>query len=216
MDDRSNDAAAKFLAMLQGLPIDEEAVQRQLQAERIHAREERLMPFRGSVAEDVFPRLVADKLEPTFALNVMRRFMSNPEARFCVLLGGTSLGKTVAALWGLAAEGGRYVTAEQVRRAWSSDHQDNRQARYDIIGTRYLIIDDVGTEQNDHDAQYAMFEAVNGRQGGRRKTVVTGNVDREKFATRYGERTVARIEHAGGIVELDGKGLRNHGLKVVR
>lgn len=127
---------------------------------------------------------------------------------FLTLYGPTGRGKTVAAAWLLATEGGLYVSvAELCKRVTSSHWRDTPWADR-VLRSRVVVLDDVGTEQDDGRA--AMFEFVNRRQGlTRAMTLITSNLTgREDFLQRYEERTVRRLEHVGRLVLCKGPDLR--------
>jgi DNA replication protein DnaC len=124
-----------------------------------------------------------------------------------VLLGGCGRGKTIAAAWLLAEIGGRYMTSEQLRRTMQSARRDDFEKL--LLGTRVLVLDDVGVEGDVASAEIAVFETVNRRLGlPRGWTLITSNMAWRDFGTRFGERVVSRLEHAAHVVSVEGPSLR--------
>ena len=182
------------------------------------AREERLEAARGVVPEEDFEALVRnEELAPTAALVAVRGWRKNRASlespmTMLVILGETGRGKTVASLWLMAELGGVYVTAEELRRLSRSYGGRDRDDLDRLIKARVLVVDDVGTEQDEESAASAMFEVVNRRMGlARGWTILTGNLTTAQFQARYGERTTRRIHHQGAFVEVSGGDLRRGG-----
>lgn len=187
--------------------------------ERLEAaqREARLVEsgIRGSIADEDFRSACAGTLKDTHALRSVVRWVnarsgsSTRPLSTLVLVGLTGRGKTVAGAWLLAKLGGRYVTAEALRRAVIGTHWRDAETLRDLLNTRCVVVDDAGGEHEANGAKAAMFEFLNRRVGHSRAwTLVTANLTAAEFAERYGERTVRRIEHLGAIVEVSGDDLR--------
>lgn len=208
------------------LPVYDAETQARVDAEREQAeREQRAMERRLRLKEsgiavtgEDLGRLVADQLEDTIALRKVRAWhevasgrrpsRSGRPMRFLALLGPMGTGKTVAAAYVIAERGGMYVTADEVRRAYVSEHEQARDARRRLEAIGVVVVDDVGTERNADDTRHALYELVNRRQRGRQATILTGNMTRQDFTTRYDARMLDRIEHQGAIVEITGESLR--------
>lgn len=188
--------------------------ERRLEAER---RETQLVEtgVRGAITDEDVRAICTDSLAETHALRSVTRWFQARSAgsprplSTLVLVGLTGRGKTVAGAWLLARLGGRYVTAEALRRAVVGTHWRDGVVLADLLNTRCVVVDDAGGEHEANGAKAAMFEFLNKRVGDSRGwTLVTANLTAAEFAERYGERTVRRIEHQGAIVEVAGNDLR--------
>lgn len=207
------DAIAKLMTEIQAnlgsiveeKPVDYEANRRM--AERV----ERLNPWRGFVTDEDYPRILGDRLDSK-ASKVVRSFVeardTNPAARFLWLAGARGTGKTVAALWGLVEIGGRYVTSEELRRAYGQEHDEARYLRPRLTECRLLIVDDIGTAKDESAEERALFELLNSRQGGRRQTILTGNLSRSAISARFCGRVLDRVFHSGRVIDCGTQSLR--------
>ena len=171
--------------------------------------------IRGAITDADVAALVADDIGQTHALVTVQRWLnarsssSTRPLSVLVLVGQTGRGKTVAGAWLLARIGGRYVTAETLRRVVVSTHFRDSQVLEHLLNSRCVVLDDAGGEHDANSAAAAMFELVNRRAGHARAwTLITSNLPKPEFCERYGERTVRRIEHQGAIVEVSGADLR--------
>lgn len=125
---------------------------------------------------------------------------------FALLLGSPGCGKTVATTQALV-RGGCFARAITLSRLSSYDKEDRRTWEA-ALGARTLVLDDLGAETL-HDGWKPMLdELVDVRYGDRARTIVTCNLDKERFKARYGERIVDRIRHDGVIIQCGGKSLR--------
>lgn len=183
-------------------------------------REENLLDHRcgilGAITAEDRQAIISDQgLQRTHALRAVQRWYnvrsgsSKRPMSMLALVGLTGRGKTVAAAWLLARIGGRYVTADTMRRAFVSTHWRDAGKFDELVAQRCLVIDEAGCEIDGDTALAAMTELLNRRQGlDRGWTLVTANIVEEEFRQRYGERAMRRIEHQGAIVEVEGEDLR--------
>jgi DNA replication protein DnaC len=180
-------------------------------AERTRAqRAERLDRYRHAITDDDFGRVIRGELD-TLAFSWTERFLAahqTPRARFLWLTGAVGVGKTVAALWAIAERGGRYVMADDARRAFGQEHDEARALRPRLIDCGLLVVDDVGTARDASEEERALFELLNARQGGRRQTILTGNLSRAEVSERFGGRVISRVFHSGAVVDCGRKNLR--------
>lgn len=178
---------------------------------RMAQRYDRLAPWRGFVTDEDFARIADDKLDSRASIAV-RRFVAardtNPRARFLWLAGPRGTGKTVAALWAVCEDYGRYVTAEELRRAYGQEHDEARGLRPRLVEARLLIIDDIGTSKDGAGEERALFELLNARQGGGRQTILTGNLSRAEVSTKFCGRVLDRVFHSGAVVDCGTTNLR--------
>lgn len=155
--------------------------------------------------------IVADALEDTHALRLVRRWLEARPSPWLVLLGGTGTGKTVAAAWAIAHAHGAYISATQLRALMTRAVWDGDDLP-DAARSRLLVLDDLGAEKETDPEKFqaALFELLNRRQSERTRTIITSNLSRSRLAdrTRYGDRVVDRINHLAHVVELSGATLR--------
>jgi len=142
----------------------------------------------------------------------LRRSRDGRPMRFLVLLGPPSRGKTVAACTVLAELGGYYVSAPELHRRASSPRFSERAKLEELHLGKLVVVDDLGTEDADARMESCLWDLVNARQVSGALTILTGNMSRDAFSERYGDRTVRRIEHQGAFVEVQGDDLRRKSL----
>lgn len=197
------------------------------------AREER------RVARQIPARLWAhlDAPQETAPLAAVRDFMRPEDPRtFLVLAGGVGVGKTLAAAWGLDIEfavrrrlkaeemrirgedpdgtgyvvrqvGGLFLSAMSLVRAGTFNDEFWADARE----TARLVIDDLGTEPRDDKGWAAanLADLLNHRYDWKLKTVLTTNLDFERFKAAYVDlRLGDRLRECGTFFECAGDSLR--------
>lgn len=173
-----------------------ERARRRMVAQRVASR----MP------PETLEALVNGTLENTRALEAVSKWMGSQKA-FCLLLGGTGVGKTVAAMYAFVARGGEFVRSSDLGPAldpWKGDREMDR-VRANSHGV--FVLDDLGIERAD-DARWAVCfdDLVDARQGLR--TVITSNLTPQQIAERYSERARDRIRASCVVVTLTGKSMR--------
>jgi len=183
-----------------------------------HERAQRLHRSggRGAILPEDFDAICSDALTlNTHALQHVRgwhaaRAQGDYKWRTVLaLVGDKGRGKTVAALWLLAQIGGTYATAADLCRWFHSGLPTERSKYDDAIAQRVLIVDDLGTEEKQHNPMGMLFGLVNARAGIREGwTVLTANLTEPEFNARYDERTRDRIRHMGALVMVEGEDLR--------
>jgi DNA replication protein DnaC len=185
--------------------------------ERERERDRRMERMRDANVLDVLPpamvALVAtDRLEPSTALDIVRRWTAYQATRGdkCVLalLGDMGRGKTVAAAWLLAAEGGLYVEAEELSRLHAAKWGDERVRYERLTRAGVLVVDELGTED---DARGAMRDVINRRQG-RRLTLLLGNLSKPDLKARLDPRTWDRLRTCAVVTEVQGESMRRGSL----
>lgn len=127
-----------------------------------------------------------------------------------VLVGGTGVGKTVAAAWALRESGieSSYVKASHL----ASLHRvafSEMQREWDGLVRRspLLVIDELGAgERNDDRARAALHDAIDERQG--RPTLIISNVDGRELAEYLDARTIDRLRGRGVMVAVNGPSMR--------
>ena len=225
---------------------DAEAAVRDAERNKRDANESRLERLRSSgiskhLGRDAngvsdVTRIVRDELEPREALTLIRRFAA-PERdtpqRWLLLAGSTGIGKSVAAGWLLARDGGRYATVHELvelhatlSRGLAPTTLDEANARLRrLVESRVLVLDELGQELQAANLRAALHWLVEARAAmaqSSRYTLVMSNLDantlRERFRSGvYDPRTESRLRpllwrqrDGGGIWELsdrrDGRG----------
>lgn len=153
--------------------------------------------------------IVEGALRDVPALAATKRWMKIQPSPWLVLLGGNGTGKSCAAAYALAELGGEFVTAMQVRPTMTRAVWEGA-AMPSIVTTRFLVVDDLGTENEKDPESFVttFFELLNRRQD--RMTIITSNLSKTRLAepTRYGTRIVDRIKHNAHVLELRGESMR--------
>lgn len=129
---------------------------------------------------------------------------------FLIIMGTTGTGKTIASGWALTQIPGLYIEAQ--RLCFLQKYQDEREK----VGVEYhrhltaglLVVDELGTEEDEERARMMYREVLNKRMKGRRPTIILGNGEAEQLKTRFDERTLDRIHARGMVRGLDGPSLR--------
>ena len=183
-----------------------------------------------SLLEDLgVPRRCADVLgaaKDTPSLEAARGFVPS-EHTFLLLLGSAGAGKSVAAAWALAEavrpifterpynaaewfmRRGLFVRASAAARTGASDFdREDRERFEDWCSTRFLVLDDLGTERAWDGWLSRLDELIDRRYGDKLRTVITSNLDGKTFKERYGERISDRIRHDGQIVIAGAESMR--------
>lgn len=162
--------------------------------------------------------LVLSGMRETEATRAVARH-SREEKTFLVLMGGWGAGKSAAAAQAAAnALKNRrsvvFLRAAECARLSLFDKDDVRTIRA-MRTCGLLVLDDLGGESY-HDTWRATFEEViDVRYQGRQPTVLTTNLNMEKFKQRYGERVADRIRHDGIAQICAEESLRRHEVRVI-
>jgi DNA replication protein DnaC len=161
-----------------------------------------------------------------------RKFLDEaPEdARFLVLLGRKGTGKTMAATLVLSeimrrvsevqrpsggetqrGPPGMFVRATTLSRLSLYDAKDKGWFE-DTVRTSCLVLDDLGTELANDLFRSQLYELLDSRYARSRRTVITSNLDKAAFASRYGEHISDRLREKGISGEFVGESLRKRSL----
>lgn len=126
--------------------------------------------------------------------------------RVLVFAGNAGRGKTTAAQYILAREGGLYTREYGYGRRRNEGGVDLQEA----MGARVLVIDQVsrGVVGNFGEMVAALEEVVDHRVASGRLTVIVGNLSFEQFQERYGTILVDRVFGFGVFVLFAGESLR--------
>ena len=135
------------------------------------------------------------------------------------LAGGPGTGKTIAATWALARNGGCYLAAGILGRIDDQPIRENHtvgDAIDDAKRTGLLVLDDVGTEHEGATgwATGRIADLLCARYDADKPTIVTTNLRRRGadgspgFAERYGARVDDRLREGGLFVALADSSMR--------
>lgn len=153
-----------------------------------------------------------DTLRDVDALARVKEFMAQTHYSvgkpIFVLLGGTGVGKTVAAAWALARRRGTFVEAERVVRLYEGRWKVDADRFQKLIRCELLVIDELGTEEDLARARPAYREIVNRRQSRHRPTLFLGNLNVATLRERFEARTWNRLEAIAEIRGAVGPSLR--------
>ena len=137
------------------------------------------------------------------------------------LSGAPGLGKTFlsACIARTVSENGHsvvYDTAGNVfaqfeARKFLRDSDDGREARDETrryLGCDLLILDDLGSELTTQFTQSALYELINGRLVGGKRTVISSNLSMEEAAVRYSPQIASRLEGEYLLMAFFGQDIR--------
>lgn len=132
-----------------------------------------------------------------------------------VLVGGTGVGKTVAAAWALRESGSTdssYVKAAHLASIHRVAFSDSRREWEDLVRrSPLLVIDELGAgERNDDRARAAIHDAIDERQG--RPTLVISNVDGSEIGDYLDARTLDRLRGRGTLAACSGPSMRGRSI----
>ena len=160
------------------------------------------------------------KLKETTALKAVNLFMTKPRDAWCLVLAGPKgCGKSTAAaryLWEDTAS--RTASPPKTQRWWTAAKVSRVSSFNDelekLMETAVLVIDDLGVEYMDKGGHFShrLDELIDYRYSNYRKTIITTNLNKKDFNSRYGVRVTDRIregfKHGGDYKEIDEKSLR--------
>lgn len=179
----------------------------------------RVQRFDVPIDPDAADMVNRGQLEPTKALERVQAWWQQRHdsgAVFVlVLVGGTGVGKTVAAAWALRESGttdSSYVKAAHLASIHRVAYSDSRREWDDLIRrSPLLVIDELGAgERNDDRARAAIHDAIDERQG--RPTLVISNVDGKELADYLDARTLDRLRGRGRLAACGGPSLRGRSI----
>lgn len=148
------------------------------------------------------------RLQETAALRHVVAFAGTSKT-ILVLSGPPGVGKTMAMSWALSTDlprSQRMVTAAQLSRL---DRYD-QNVMSGILSCAALGIDDLGSQYVDKSGFFMALldEVINERYASRRRTVITTNLNLDKFTDHYGSRVIDRIREVGTFAHLPGASMR--------
>lgn len=131
-----------------------------------------------------------------------------PSQNITVLAGPPGVGKTVtAAAWAVHSPARpRFLRASALAAA--SRYSQDARAKW--METRSLVLDDLGDEYTDKAGSFLvdLDELVDTYYSDLRTLVITTNLGREEFASRYGVRIADRLRESGRWITMTGPSRR--------
>jgi DNA replication protein DnaC len=144
------------------------------------------------------------------AMAVAKRWLVSPKP-WLVLLGGTGLGKSVAAAWALrqcAERGATVAWAQADTMAVSAGGFGGEERAERLRHVDVLVVDDVGTEHASEFARSVMRGILQARHEDLLRTIVTSNLAGAEFRESVGVRLARRIRDECVAVELRGEPMK--------
>lgn len=211
-------ALLDLASRLDAMVVSDEQIER-YEAERERDRRRERLTASGideHLPPEIVDAVVADELDRTHAVDLVRRwvaYQAGPRTQGSKpvfgLLGNMGRGKTVAAAWLIAAEGGRYMLAEDFCRLQSARFGDERAEYLRLLRLRTLVVDEVGTEESAERGQAMLHDIADRRLA--RRTLLLGNVTKSELRERLDARTTDRLRSCGVFHELAGESMRSGG-----
>lgn len=121
--------------------------------------------------------------EETEAIGLVRGFLGSAD-RFLLMAGNAGRGKSLAACWGLAQLGGRYVRTRDVATAFGDEDEGWLS---DLARTRLLVMDEMVREAQDEKgwAYSKVYDLLDRRQASLLKTILITNAGLDEWKRRY-------------------------------
>ena len=151
--------------------------------------------------------------DPSTQGMVLAARLGRGEGRILILASNAGRGKSTAAAYALTFRPGLWVNSPQLARI--DDGEPGTVRDSDMLRAELLVIDDVGTEHSPGGfAASRLNHVVTVREGMRKPTLITTNLETERFKTVYGDRIASRAnadDEPLGWHTLDGPDLRSPG-----
>mgnify|MGYP000197476718 CR=1 FL=1 len=175
--------------------------------DRFDAAEEAVRGSGASLTAREVRMVARGPLKESEALYVVRRWMSAKEIErpILVLCGDVGVGKTMACAWAISEHGsGKVVHAPTLGRRVLPTRSD-RENGFERINLKssMLVLDDLGTEpsSDEHRWNEAFAMLIEARMSTGR-TIITANMKRKDFASRYDKRIISRLNASSYVMEL--------------
>lgn len=154
-------------------------------------------------------RIARGELKETRFTDAIATWSTMTDRPILVLSSTVGRGKTVAAASALAEQRGRYVSAFDAARLFSSNYSEDADAVDRLIATPLLVLDDVGTEGDRERMASALIRIVEGRRDRGKRTIITTNISRADFKARYPDpRLHSRLDQSSVYVSDKGDDMR--------
>ena len=156
---------------------------------------------RDVLSADAMQRLIDDTTQDTAAMRLVQRWIAAaatarthrlaPQVRVLVLLGERGVGKTVAAAWALAREGGRYAACTDLVGAYATPFAPDRAPYLRARGVGLLVVDEVPRVATK-ECRAMLHDLIDRRQRGQ-LTLVLGNGSPAEWDALLDPRTQDRL-----------------------
>lgn len=142
-------------------------------------------------------------LRDTRALGIVQRWYTSKRAKPTLIAhGNAGCGKSSAAGWLVAACGAVWLRAERARKAYVSNFGAELERLTEAIAQPLLVLEDVGTEQDEVSFGALLCEVLEQRKSHRHRTLLTTNLTQAMWLKRYGDpRIVSRVGAEDVITE---------------
>lgn len=149
------------------------------------------------------PMPLGDPAGAEAAMAAAEDFVADPSRLVLVLSGGTGAGKSMAAGWIVASQGGVWMPATDSNSFEGFEEIRSRMERCEL-----LVVDDLGQERETGAGTTLLIPLLTTRIDRGRRTVVTTNLAPPALTARYGERWISRIRQAGNVYAVGNVDLR--------
>lgn len=152
--------------------------------------------------------------KPTKSLTAAKRWMASDSVPpVLILSGSTGCGKSVAAAWAFtqASHSCIWSTRAAFLQAFVGYFGEAVERQQRMLGCRFLVIDDVGTELDDERMQSALVDMFDARKRSpdRTRTIITTNLNEAQWHARYADpRLASRMRESSAFVTDTGPDLR--------
>lgn len=203
MSDEVRDAVSTILRAAEVAQVsDEELAAYEARVARDSRRENlRTSRVKHVLSADAVQRIIEGTCDATPAMTLVQRWVSSaseayaagkaPQVRVLVLLGERGVGKTVAAAWALAMQGGRYATSQELVASYTTPYAPDRQPYMRARGTALLVVDELPTVATT-EVRAMLHDLIDHRQRGQ-LTLVLGNGTPAEWDALLDPRTQDRL-----------------------
>lgn len=163
-----------------------------------YERRQRIERAQPAITGPMKEAIIDGSLERSSAGAAVHCWYQKPRAAPILVLAGTiGRGKTVAAASLIAEVGGRYITAEPLLKLATNSYSEVAE-RYRVLSeSTPVVVDDVGREERDDRFGIVLLNFLDGRRGGRHRTLLITNLTQEQFLVRYpDERLRSRLRES--------------------
>jgi len=194
---------------------ERDAATRAEEARSVRKSRERIVELYGArIPAKAVDAFLSGQVADTEAVLAVRSWLASDKA-YCILIGGTGVGKTMASLVALGEVGGVFVRSPDLGPAiepWKADLERGVQS-FDAGEPSLVVLDDLGVERREDTRWVTSFdELIDARQGRRfgkqLRTLITSNLTPEDIAERYSERARDRIRASRFVKTLASKSMR--------
>lgn len=201
-----HDALDAAIAAAQGVTRPDDEIERYIVEEERRVRAENLDRSGLVLKDSARLAIIRDALTATHALDRVKGWHAKPNRRpILALAGSIGCGKSVAAGWLLAREGGRAVSAVELEGLAKRDLDRTLPA---LLRSRVLIVDDVGVCVDEAASRAAVHAVVDARQSSRAWTLLTTNLSAEALRAWLDPRTLSRLVESGAIAMATDRDIR--------